>query len=287
MIRWMTRADIPAAMRLKEAAGWNQTAQDWRNVLAIEPEGCWVYEAGQTPQAAGTVAGSTTIVCYQRDLAWIGMVLVLPEFRRQGIARQLMEHALHYAEHRGVQRVALDATPAGQPLYRQLGFEDETPIERWEGNAPAASVDGEEGERPRSGAAAHLEQMAALDRLAFGVDRRTLIERLMNTAPEDCWVARGGYLLARPGSNAHFLGPCVAEEPQVARRLLRALFARHRGRRFFWDLLPENRAAAELAADLGFQCARSLTRMSRTTASGPCARPRPGWQFATAGFEYG
>ncbi|MBI3694939.1 MAG: GNAT family N-acetyltransferase, partial [Acidobacteria bacterium] len=44
MIRAMRLADIPAAMRLKEAAGWNQIEQDWANVLAMEPEGCWVEE---------------------------------------------------------------------------------------------------------------------------------------------------------------------------------------------------------------------------------------------------
>ncbi len=26
----MTKADIPAGMRLKEIAGWNQTAADWK-----------------------------------------------------------------------------------------------------------------------------------------------------------------------------------------------------------------------------------------------------------------
>ena len=166
MIRRMMRADIPAAMRFKEEAGWNQTEQDWENLLALEPEGCWVYEARQTPRAARTLAGSTTIVCYGRDLAWIGMVLVTPEFRRQGIARQLMEQALRFADGRGVARIALDATAMGQPLYRQLGFEDDTPIERWEGTAPVTDDDGEDGERPRAAGDAHLEQIADLDRLA-------------------------------------------------------------------------------------------------------------------------
>ena len=61
MIREMTTADVPAAMRLKDAAGWNQTAEDWRNLLAIEPRGCWVEEIDEA--GAKTVAGSTTLVC--------------------------------------------------------------------------------------------------------------------------------------------------------------------------------------------------------------------------------
>jgi GNAT superfamily N-acetyltransferase len=284
MIRRMVHADIPAVVRLKEEAGWNQTAPDWENLLALEPEGCWVWEAQQTPLAAKTLVGSTTIVCYGRDLAWIGMVLVAPEFRRQGIARQLMEQALRLADERGVARVALDATAMGQPLYRQLGFEDDTPIERWEGTAPV--TEDREDEKLQPAGAVHLAQITDLDRLAFGADRRALIEHLLATPSANGWVARGGHLLARPGTRAHFLGPCVAEDPQTARRLVQALFAAYGGRRFYWDLLPENREARALAAGFGFQCVRSLIRMSRPAVSAEGC-PQASWQYALAGFEYG
>ena len=32
-IRLLFESDIPAAMQLKEAAGWNQTEDDWRRLL--------------------------------------------------------------------------------------------------------------------------------------------------------------------------------------------------------------------------------------------------------------
>jgi hypothetical protein len=38
-IRLLFESDIPAAMRLKEAAGWNQTEDDWRRLLLLEPNG--------------------------------------------------------------------------------------------------------------------------------------------------------------------------------------------------------------------------------------------------------
>ena len=140
MIRLMTAKDIPAGMRLKEAAGWNQTTRDWANLLAIEPQGCWVYEAD------GVVTGSTTAVLYGQDLAWIGMVLVLPEYRGQGIARRLMQHALRYLDERGVRCVKLDATGMGKPLYEQLGFVDDAVIERW-----AVISDAQDAEEPDTG----------------------------------------------------------------------------------------------------------------------------------------
>ena len=65
MIRRMQTGDLPAAMRLTAAAGWNQTVHDWTNLLALEPEGCWVWEQD------GQVAASTTAICYGRELAWV------------------------------------------------------------------------------------------------------------------------------------------------------------------------------------------------------------------------
>src|ERR1700687_2743834 len=44
-LRIMTMADIPAGMRLKEIAGWNQTAADWKRFLEASPEGCFVAAA--------------------------------------------------------------------------------------------------------------------------------------------------------------------------------------------------------------------------------------------------
>jgi GNAT superfamily N-acetyltransferase len=296
MIREMTAADVPAAMRLKEAAGWNQTAEDWRNLLAIEPRGCWVEEIDEA--GVRTVAGSTTLVCYGRDLGWIGMVLVLPEFRGRGIARRLMQHALRFAEENAVRCLALDATDMGWPLYRDLGFEDEAPIERWALEAPPASTQPEsplEAETPRSGGvnpehlgrAEQLGLMLELDRLAFGADRDRVIEQSVRCCGPDVWATLQGYLLSRPGSKARFLGPCVAKEPQVAQGMIAALLRRHQGETVYWDLLPANASARELAESLGFRCARKLVRMSRPLSARQGTPQRIEWQFATAGFEYG
>ena len=52
-IRGMTVADIPLGMRLKEQAGWNQVEGDWRRLLDLQPDGCFVAELDDVP--AGTV----------------------------------------------------------------------------------------------------------------------------------------------------------------------------------------------------------------------------------------
>ena len=279
MIRRMTQGDIPAGMRLKGAAGWNQTERDWVNVLNLEPEGCWVYEV------EGTVAGSTTAVCYGKDLAWIGLVLVLPEFRGRGIARALMRHALEFVDARGVGCVKLDATDMGRSLYLSLGFEDEAPIERRGTVAAAEGRCESDGDLPVLDG---VSEVAALDRKAFGADRSALLGLLLDRGSES-WRLPRAYLMSRPGANARFLGPCVAEREDDAKQLVSTLLNQHPGEPFFWDLLPENRRALNLARKLGFERKRVLVRMAR--AGGSCSKlqsqTNQGLQFATAGLEYG
>ena len=273
MIRPMRADDVPSLMRLKESAGWNQTEADWTNVMALEPDGCWVDDHDDE------VVASTTAVCYGRELAWIGMVLVLPSWRGRGLARALMEHALQWIEGRGVRQVKLDATDMGRPLYAKLGFRDERPIERW----GAAQHDGKfatmfEADLP-------VKHIAAMDGEAFGVDRAPLIEHLVKTYPgQGAWDA-DGFVLGRPGSKAYFLGPCAAASPKAATSLIGALMERTPAASFFWDLLPDHLAAVEAAKSLGFERRRQLMRMALRPE--PNLPGQPHRVFGAAGFEYG
>src|SRR5205807_2729579 len=108
-IRPMTSADIPLGMRLKQQNGWNQLEADWQRLLALEPGGCFVAEVDG-------VGVGTAGACVFGPVAWIAMVLVDAERRKQGVGTALMEHALAYLNGRGVRSVRLDATPLGQPL---------------------------------------------------------------------------------------------------------------------------------------------------------------------------
>ena len=266
MIRLMRDDDVEACLALSAAAGWNQVAEDWLRVRTLEPEGCFVLEAD------GRAVASATVVCFGRELAWIGMVLTLPEYRRRGLARRLMERSLEYCEQRRVACVKLDATDLGRPLYLDLGFVDEQPIERWacEWSGPVGAPEA------RSGT---LEEALALDRRAFGSDRRRVLESFRP------FVSPGGdgLVALRPGANARQLGPCVAASAEAAERLIETALAQAGPGRVFWDLLPANESAARLAERLGFAPARRLVRMSRPAADVGDS----GLVWATAGFEYG
>lgn len=121
-MRRLESRDVAGAMRLVEAADWNQTEEDWGRLLAWAPESCWGMFAGEE------LVATTTAVRYSTGVVWVGMVLTDVEWRGRGLATRLVEETLRME----AACFRLDATAMGAPLYRKLGFVDERPIERWE-----------------------------------------------------------------------------------------------------------------------------------------------------------
>ncbi len=194
------------------------------------------------------------------------MVLTRPDFRRRGFATILLKKALRTADERGIETVKLDATEMGQPLYESLGFETEQPVERW-WRAPGPLPDGR-GSEPRASASGPDP---------FEADRSNVLEALKGSRISDA----GGFLFTRPGRLARYLGPCVAMEPESARRMIaRALSS---DSAWCWDLLPKKRAALELAREFDFTSTRKLVRMTR----GKPLRGQNERIYAIAGFELG
>ncbi len=49
-------------------------------------------------------------------------VYTVPEFRRKGIAKRMIEFLIAKAKERGATEISLDSTEAGRPFYLKLGF---------------------------------------------------------------------------------------------------------------------------------------------------------------------
>jgi ribosomal protein S18 acetylase RimI-like enzyme len=267
-IRRLCPSDLDGALRLTRAAGWNQLAADWERLLFLEPEGCFVLECD------GQIAASTTVLCYGKDLAWVGMVLTAPEFRRRGFAESLIVHALEFAESRKIANLKLDATASGIELYRKYGFVNECEIERWRRNP--GPIEPAEVSRYNSAPAS--------DQMNFGADRTRLLKELAKFGAAS--ILEEGYAMGRPGFSAAYFGPCVAKSGAVARRLLCWSLADHSEEAVFWDLFPANKEAVRIAEEFGFSPVRRLTRMVLSRA-GAHRIPNLGDVFAIAGFELG
>jgi ribosomal protein S18 acetylase RimI-like enzyme len=281
-LRELTATDLPFADSIRALAGWNQTLADWERFLATEPHGCFLAEWNGIP------AGTATTIRYGRDLAWLGMVIVHPDFRRRGIGRALLEHCISYLRGHGVRCIKLDATPAGKLVYDRLGFRSEWTLRRWAGiPATLRCAPPPPGLRPWQ--TADAVAVESLDVTAFGVSRRSLLAALARQSSVALVLERkpgsiAGFGFARAGSQALYVGPVVANSPESGLALVEALIAQNSIKMVYWDIPDPNKAAVSLAQRYGLTVQRPLVRMflGENSAAGDPRR-----QFGLAGPEVG
>ena len=222
--------------------------------------------------SGSTVIGVSTVWNYQGRLAWLGMVIVHPAYRRLGIARRLLDSCLEFTSQQGIDIVGLDATPAGRPLYQSLGFVGGEQLDRWcveagklrkVARTPQAAGGVEEG---RESIVELLKE--DFDRLSFGVDRKDLLMCLLSEC-RSAVVLRGGRDeilgcgVLRYGAKHTYLGPVVAESTVVGRSIVLQLLDKLQSEGVIWDVPRQNGAAVKLADELGFHRQRPLFRMWR------------------------
>jgi GNAT superfamily N-acetyltransferase len=277
-IREMTIADIPAGLDLCRASHWNQTARDWRHFLHASPHGALVAVDHDT------VVGTVATLPYG-SFAWISMVLVDPASRGRGIGRLLLERGLELVPAGSVAR--LDATPAGEVIYRKLGFTGEYGLARLFTDRRLPSVTRSSDVRPFDDA--DWPAVLDMDLRAFGSSRASLLELLADGAPDYAWVVEHGgrlrgYSLGRHGHVRDQLGPLVADSPATAMVLLEAALASQPRRSFFVDVPDDQRHLRSRLNELGFSIERTFLRMhrGRLVNSGDRALV-----YAIAGPEFG
>jgi GNAT superfamily N-acetyltransferase len=260
-IRPLAEADLDAACALSAAAGWNQTAADWR--IFLRDGRAWGIEAD------GVLAASAAVLPFGPRVAWVSMVLTLPGHRGRGYATALTAHSLAALAASG-HRAVLDATPLGQPVYAKLGFAPFWSFRRWRLDATGGAVPGVRPLRP-----ADWPEVLALDAAANGFPRERLLRAIAARKPAAARVAVAGgridgFALARDGRLAAQIGPVIARDGRSAQRLIAAaLAALPAGEGAVIDLADAQAGLAAWLAGRGASPERPFTRMAMGTAALP------------------
>src|SRR5262249_1425208 len=143
------------------------------------------------------------------------------------------------AELPGEACVRLDATPAGEPLYRRFGFVPEYPLVRIKITVDAKQFRGAPGRAPAM-KPNDFASAFALHRHVFGADPGPLLSPSYLPAPELAWIVEEGSVVTgscfgRPGSHYRQLGPIVGDG-DTARELITHCFSQHDGASFAVDV---------------------------------------------------
>jgi GNAT superfamily N-acetyltransferase len=256
----LAESDLEAAGRLVVAAGWNQTADDWR--MFLEDGRLWGCKGDD-----GQVIATAAAMPYRR-VGWISLVLVDDRWRRRGLATRLTQRAAAELDEAGLVPM-LDATPAGREVYLRMGFRDVWPLTRWASDAPSPS-----GQRPAQGvrplATADLPALAAFDLPCFAGGRERVLARLARRSVGFACVQQRsgkvhGFLLGRAGRLATQVGPVIANDLDAATALLEFALGRITGAAIV-DVPDSRRDLAAWLGERGFARQRTIVRMVRGAA---------------------
>lgn len=279
IIRNLAIEDIPEAMKLVLAEGWNQTENDWKLFIENQDNNC------KCLIAEGHLVGTATSYRFSKDLAWVSMVLVDKNFRGRGYGKVLMKAVL--AELKDCKSVKLDATPAGEKVYEKLGFEKEYSISRWICDSFVSRIHNNPGISEIKNT--DLKLVIDFDKNAFGAERSKLIRSLDENFPQMCRISKikneiSGIALGRIGNRHYQIGPVAANSDTVAKNLIASVLAGLQNQSVVIDVLDDKAELTRWLSDLGFQQKRQFWRMylNDNSYSG-----KPAQQFAICGPEFG
>lgn len=269
-IRALTISDLPGALRLSASAQWNQNLADWSMMLELGAG--WGIDAADD-QGGTQLAASVVVLPYGERFAWTSMVLVLPQFRRRGLAQMLLRHALAHLAAQG-RAAVLDATPAGHAVYVQEGFTDTWGFARYRREAGVLLQPRPAGPATRALAEADWPAIDALDRSAFGASRLPLLRRLAQRLPQAARVLEQdgrvcGYVLGRDGREALQIGPLLTQNADAAPLLLHDALQPLAEQALYIDLLDRRLDLLPWLQSQGFVFQRPFTRMVHGTEAAP------------------
>ena len=277
-LRPLLAAEVGHAVPLSAEAGWNQTVEDWRLMLELgEGWGLW--------NDAGRMVASGMIIPYGGRFAYVSMILVTADYRRRGIATDMLHRAMQAIRARDMYAV-LDATPAGRTVYLPLGFNDIYGLQRMAAQRPQPADVADAGIRLLG--EDDLPAVAAYDLGVFGSDRAPVLGHLRGRQPHRAFLAEEdgrvrGFVLARDGRTNHHMGPLVADDGLTATALAARALAGLDGP-VYTDVADHQTQLLDWLASSGFAPQRPYMRMilGRDTPLDD-----PSCVFAAAGPELG
>lgn len=259
-------------------SNWNQTADDWAVFSRLGTI------AAMRDSLGHIVASGAVLPMGDEDrgihVAWISMILVAPSERGRGLGRRVFEHCLQIAKSSG-KIPMLDATPQGEPLYRQFGFAPLWRLTRWRREAQESAL-----ATAATQTAANMERLMTLDRAAFGCERSAVLEALSGRDGSRCVTNATSAAVVRAGRVAHHIGPLMAAHEAHATQLLQQALDGLSGPVLI-DV-PDDRQQINAALERsGFQRQRGFARMACTAAGQEAPQGQTHLIHAIAGPEFG
>jgi GNAT superfamily N-acetyltransferase len=124
-LRWRMETERHPELRVDRDAYFAAVRVSIRGEIERGAYICFLAESGGEVVACAILIWwpmLPTLTDFHRARGYVSSVYTRPEYRRQGIARALMENLMARAREMGMSRLMLWASEMGRPLYLDLGF---------------------------------------------------------------------------------------------------------------------------------------------------------------------
>ncbi len=237
--------------------GWDPGIHDAEIFFDVFPDGFYGFFRDNE------MIGGGSLVSYNDEFGFMGFFIVKPDYRSNGIGRDLWfrRRDTLLGRLQAGAAIGMDGVVAMQPFYQQGGFTIAYRDER----RVRIGVKFPTCKAISTVTPADLTAILAYDHECFGFDRLKFLNRWLYDSEARSFVHReqngiAGYTVLRRTGNGYKIGPLFADTPAIARELYRACLSAVPGKKVFLDIPMKNSDAVALAEEFGteyvFECAR-------------------------------
>ena len=116
----VSSAPVEEIVELYKAAGWWQESPEARAVIPAMIRGSLCFMVARSLE--GRIIGMARVISDGHSDAYIQDVVVLDDYRGQGIGRELVRRLTQFCLARKIAWIGLVAEPGTQGLYEELGY---------------------------------------------------------------------------------------------------------------------------------------------------------------------
>jgi GNAT superfamily N-acetyltransferase len=286
----MTQEDMHTVIGWAGEEGWNPGMYDAVPLYRSDPHHSLMLRVNERPVA------SLGCVHYDESFAFIGLFIVIPEFRGHGYGFLLWSRAISALS--GICTVGLNAVTNQIDNYAQSGFKVCSTNTRWQGKVPSraenlkSSIHANKNNTILISDSPCLADIASYDSTVFNAPRKPFLFSWL-TMPKIHVVSATengemvGYGVLSACKEGYKIAPLFADTPTIADMIYRALCERVCvGAPIQLDTNSENPDSESIAKRNGLTAVFQTARMYRDIDA-PGVRPDASRTFGLTTLEHG
>lgn len=224
-VKKMSVQDFEFAVRLTDTQGWNLVEEDFKFMMELEPEGCFVLL--DNSERAGIITSISL-----GKVGWFGNLIVEEKCRKKGAGALLVKHVINYLSSKNVETVGLYAYMHTIMFYEKLGFKYDSDFIVLEGKAFTSPVKAS----PKEAGRENFQKIIDYDSYCFGASRKKLLKAILRNVNNlgYYFTENGqmlGYIMAKVYGGVAEIGPltCRQERSDIAINLVKTVLNRLEG----------------------------------------------------------